>query len=483
MIDTVLKKMSGDILEWNGHYCNGNFWHKELWFISAYDRIKEILKRVLQNLNIQELEYISSAVDSDVKFDPPIDLGFVAGEYVCPFCDRSLHLGFNGRGLICMGDPCKFPEGIVTEWELNVPSGKIVVDDDLRNWFPIDRDWSINTVIGKHLTTLAYAKVGMAHGYVGNSCPQIYKNEDSFSIISRSDDADSDRSIAHICTDLWWFSIADYDELKRRAKYYTPKLDFKKIISDDAVSVVDVKPGVYQFRQDHNIEFDSEIIEFATFVWIRDPDPVQDFIKIETEKYVSAIEALVQQCLSWPTLYMGMSGMSRDITLGQSMARWNDATDEDRCRWLALSADHFMCVIGGGVEWHENGFPRIEISNEAKILAAKMGHVPKFNCKTRWYPVSKEYSALCLGSKTSGKSINFSDEFVELSQNICQNAIRFGGGIQPSRNQMELFINTYRKLRKRYPKIVFDKDFDDWFHKEDFHHYLDNFFAEGNGDD
>ncbi|MFX8653186.1 hypothetical protein ABTM19_20885, partial [Acinetobacter baumannii] len=81
-------------------------------------------------------------------------------------------------------------------------------------------------------TTQDYAKIGMAHCCVGNSCPAMYecrdgrRAADSHFVIGttssrgkapRFHSDDRVHRVAGICTDLWLYSICDADEFVKRA--------------------------------------------------------------------------------------------------------------------------------------------------------------------------------------------------------------------------------------------------------------------------
>jgi hypothetical protein len=481
-------------IDWKGHFQSGAY------FSGRYR--ESIVKDSVEHSIVfgGELAVTQiAAIPSGEVLEKPIAFPFFRLE--CSFCGQRLHMGFNGQGLVLLDDACPYATGLVTEWELNVPSGKIVVANDLRKWFPVDEDHDVNRVIGCHLTTLAYAKIGMAHGFVSNTSPGVYQTDSGFVIGSYDEDWDGDEeeddddigedetgdygesapcpwgeSVASICTDLWWYSICDGDELERRRQRYTPK----DLVDCD---VVDVRPGVYRFRQEQGIDHDASVVEHATFEWVREPDPVRDYLKEEREKHLSATEVLIQACLSWPTLYMGMR---KEGGLEHVLKAWKGFTAEEKAGSLASAANHFMCVLGGGVEWHENGFPRTAVSDEAKKLAAEYGDVPSFDFKAHWYPISAGYGGLCLGAGLRAKHmqdtplIDLAPDFVKLGLNICQNAIKFGEEpglntnvyppayeIPSCRERMGLFVKCYWALRKRYPEVVLDVEFDAWMADEE----------------
>lgn len=146
--------------------------------------------------------------------------------------------------------PCAYPNGITTVITLAVPSGKIIINDDLRDVYAARGDGfaSYNTSRGQAQVIEAMAAIGCAYGPVGNSCPGLYQllGEGRYVIASPAYDDDDEpigdlataKDLASICTNLWAYSIADYEDWK--AKGGDPEmLKF--------ADTVDVPPGVYQF--------------------------------------------------------------------------------------------------------------------------------------------------------------------------------------------------------------------------------------------
>ena len=492
-------------LDWRGHFRSGaNF--RQCWG-SLEKYLQEMFDHTLlfSFRKVKDLQGLVAAFEKGVLLDEPIDLHTPTRECLCPVCGESLRLGFNGVGLVVLSDPCAYPEGLVTEWELNVPSGKLVVANDLREWFPSDEDYDVNLAVNRHLTTLGYAKVGMSHGFVSNTCPGVYRSGGRFIIGNYHDELWDDEKnkfypnpepcpwgeeVAGVCTDLWWYSIVDFDEFMRRVSHYTPNANVEELLKN--VTVVEVTPGVYKFRHDHNIDYDVPLVEYASFEWVREPDEVRDYLAEERAKSLNATEVLIQHCIDWPTLYMDMDSLKphgRDLAI----ARWKEMTAQEKTQSLARAADHIMCTIGGGVEWHENGFPRTVMTEEAKQFASEVGEIPPFDFETHWYPISAGYGGICLGAGIENEhsrreTINLAPSFVLLGLNICQNAIKFGEharlsndvyppafDIATSRKRMRLFVDCYQGLRKRYPDLVFDAEFDRWMRETDIDQYIANF--------
>ena len=135
------------------------------------------------------------------------------------------------------------------EAEMNVPSGKIIVMNDIREFWPEAERlgaYDVNETLGLKKTTEDYGRAGMFHGFVGNSCPGVFKNGDFYSIGNEGQDWDTDEvvepidgeHVAGVCTDLWWYCIADLnDYLRRGGKIYERWCD-----------IVDVTPGRYVLK-------------------------------------------------------------------------------------------------------------------------------------------------------------------------------------------------------------------------------------------
>lgn len=167
----------------------------------------------------------------------------------CGTCAGKLDFTLTDEAVI-VKEPCPYPDGITTVINLEVPSGKLIVTDDLRpvyNWDDNDiADY--NTALGQHQAILAMAAQGCAYGPVGNTCPSLYQTgDDAYVIASLEYDEDTDEAIlpsgwkelAGVCTDLWAYSIADFDHWVSRGGD-SGSLDW-------TLSSVEVPAGTYQF--------------------------------------------------------------------------------------------------------------------------------------------------------------------------------------------------------------------------------------------
>lgn len=507
-----------EITEWQGHMERGVYFYSPGWYKSAEARIEEMMSLASYSFTKMEagdLEHLLAVLDSGLLLEEPLVLKSSLSSldrFECPNCTEKLGMGTDGKSLVVLGEPCPHPDGLITEWELNVPSGKIVVANDLREWFQPESDGhDINKRIGTHLQTLEYAKVGMSHGFVGNTCPGIYRNgEDKFVIGNYQDEiwtgkdyvpnpepAPWGEEVAGIITDLWWYSIVDLDEMERRFAHYNPDADFQEFLSDSYVHVVDVKPGVYKFVHPQGTNRDAQLVEFATFEWVRDPDPVQDFLGEHMKQEWNASEVVLQSIMNWPTLYRPERDPEQKFENYEDRLSWEEMSEEQRMHALAGASGQIMCTLGNGVDWHEKGFPRGHISEEVVALAAEFGDIPLFEGRRGWYPISEGYG-MCLAAGVvnpnnvytrHNEPVHYAPSFVRLALNILRNMVLYGESprlnhevwppryqVAASRNRMNLAVRTYRGLRERYPDVEpQDAEFDEWIHSEVVDDYVANY--------
>ena len=375
----------------------------------------------------------------------------------CWRCGKHLKLETNGKVVRVAGEPCKYPLGYPnTQWELNVPSGKIVVANDLREIFPLPRGEGsgpcVNFLAGRENTTLMYAAQGLAHANVGNSCPGVYSlGEGKFKIAKPAPEERWDKRrrtfvstkappmqgerIAWVCTDLWWYSICDFEEYLRRHAKFTPERALLEGVA--------IRPGVYKFTHyDRSDGGEGETL-FSTFEWVREPDPVQnlledwDSVEVNPHAYVQA------QVLAWPTLY----GHAEDE---ESAKPWSEFSEEERLSTWASVADHIFCTIGGGTDWHQKGFPTCSVDPSIPDIPP-----PKFRNQFSWYPFAHPYGGMFLEG--------FSEPFLKLLFEVLESNISFGLAVQDydacrdvegGRRRMALALKRYRELDAKHPGVA-----------------------------
>lgn len=203
----------------------------------------------------------------------------------CGECGEELVLTYDGKTITLRdtaGRVCPNPEGMPEyTFEIPVPSGRLVVTDNLFNFFPdveprIHDSCKYNT--GCRQISEACASLGLAHGMVGNTCPGVYRHpSDKYTVSVGGYDPNLEEEngydpnleeenyieppkeyLARIGTDLWWYCMADEDMLKGRG--YKGGED-----------VIVVKPGWYRFtHRYHQVRDLPRPSDFATFEWVRE---------------------------------------------------------------------------------------------------------------------------------------------------------------------------------------------------------------------
>jgi hypothetical protein len=185
---------------------------------------------------------------------PGIDPNLLSGIYNtfgCHWCGRRPPMRVEDDG-VYIDEACTVPEGITTVIHLEVPSGTIIVRDDLRAVYDVDRDdlADYNSVLGQAQYVEAMAQLGCAYGPVGNSCPDLWKTgKDTYVIGKMPYDEETDEQIvtppgsvklAGVCTGLWAYSIADYQDWLSKGGETVEELGWTS-------TLVEVPPGTYQF--------------------------------------------------------------------------------------------------------------------------------------------------------------------------------------------------------------------------------------------
>jgi len=145
---------------------------------------------------------------------------------------------------------------------INIPSGKLICGNDFREQYPISGEFDVNEAIGIKRVIEAYGKQGLFHGFCGNSCPRLYLSGNKLSIASPAWDEKTDKKIdpklgkrvGAICTDLWWYSVADYDDFIARGGKVDGQWD----------TIIDVKAGQYILSHSLRYKDWNELELYAT---------------------------------------------------------------------------------------------------------------------------------------------------------------------------------------------------------------------------
>ena len=210
-------------------------------------------------------EQISSCIAGEVK------LTFSGSrDYKCYDCAQPLALSLEGNNLhLSCKNVCENNSEFFVD--IDFPTGEVVFGDWPDRFSEIkDEGWldecdhgeSINYIKGQRQRCEGFAKQGIFHLSVGNTCPSLFYNEATAAIqignehtVPDEEDEDDDgegiipegfTKLGYFCTDLWWVTMLDksrYEEMlsklpgERSKGYYAKKLD-----------VATVKPGRYRFH-------------------------------------------------------------------------------------------------------------------------------------------------------------------------------------------------------------------------------------------
>jgi hypothetical protein len=319
------------------------------------------------------------------------------GHYECPHCGASYDnwLFTPKKGFAC-ATKCGCPSKVF-EFSVDFPSGKVVVANDLRQLTNlVGNVGDINTTMGCRDTSLAYARAGLAHAFVGNTCPGVYRMAaDKFVIGCKGrgrlpKELQNTRQVAGVCTDLWWYSLMDLEVFRARARRRPGPNE----------QVIRCEPGRYLFRhlyfRNRNNEGKPEV--FTTFRRTGAARPVTDpFADLE----YSAEEVL------YDSVTHDYYQMFQDNPQGP----------------MLRAIDQLMCTIGNGAEYHPKGWwgfsPVINRANLPKDLA-----LPTLQGPLHWYPFC-EYSVIHKVAHRTEKAIHPS--FVRLTFLIlCHMATKQG---------------------------------------------------------
>lgn len=179
---------------------------------------------------------------------------------VCYDCGHEFIVETDGK-VARLDTDCPYPNGH-PEFSViaYVPSGKLVFANDMRHLFPeVNDDFDVNQLQGIIQTTESYANAGMFHTFVSNTCPGIYQESptkinignDAWDEDENVIDAVGGKEVGGICTDLWWFSAADYNDVVLRG-------GLKNVLNNNCTTIVNVKPGTYKMTCRHHLIRDDD---------------------------------------------------------------------------------------------------------------------------------------------------------------------------------------------------------------------------------
>jgi hypothetical protein len=257
------------ILELGGHNKRGSV---SEWYIEKQVDGFQLL--IYKNIE-HDLRLLLKALRRGGRTRKPIEFGKTCLDR-CYVCGKRIGITFDGK-IFGAETVCQYPDGLPEySMRLAVPSGKIVAGNDFRDEYEpcaserivygtiLEKElesfrYDVDTDMGCRQVFMFYAKRGLAHGFIGNSCPGVYRIDDDTLTISQCRH-DEDYKITDlpgdhvggICTDLWWYSLADYDDLARRCGGDPSKGN----------DVIDVKPGTYRVtHRTHKVNRDDNVTD------------------------------------------------------------------------------------------------------------------------------------------------------------------------------------------------------------------------------
>lgn len=152
--------------------------------------------------------------------------------------------------------------------EITVPSGALIVSDDLRRTptFDIDPQQSINYGAGcDAYSKLLAERANVAYASVGNTCPRVTVNSDGLIRVVSLDWTqetgpifeDSEVAVGTICTTVWAAMATDYQHWLDNGGQ--PIDEANAEFKFDTYFLVDVVPGKYRWTVfSHSDSFDSD---------------------------------------------------------------------------------------------------------------------------------------------------------------------------------------------------------------------------------
>lgn len=305
--------------------------------------------------------------------------------------------------------------------ELNVPSGRMVVANDLRDGFVVIGDYDINTEDGIRRTSKKYAETGMVFLYVGNTDPTLFRSKGrtfQFYVGRKVDGRNpvpGSRAVANILTDLWWYCAVDYDEYVRRYG--------KKPVG----LVLNCEPGVYRFTHVYPLPSGDDGI--YTYIQRNRPaESVVDYKAAFDSLNFTAGQVLYDEIANYPNLY------GKSVTADS----------------IFKAADHLMVVNGNGADVHPNGWAsgNPDLSPDSPSL-----EIPEFDRRLPWYPLS-DYSLLARGAGVGLKPFRFNESFTALAFNVLRCIAVYGADWEKEKFYKTITRRCVRGLAATYPDQI-----------------------------
>lgn len=157
---------------------------------------------------LMQRERRSEGGDDGIEFPITVKSGY---SFQCGKCGKRPTVVIH-EDRIVFEDNHEEPEAFSVNIEF--PSGEMVFADDYPDCFDPGK-FNLDTVMGIQLRSERMAEQGMMHFFVGNSCPDVWKDGDTIYVGDLPED-EWDKADGSICTDLWWASFVDPTIVTRR---------------------------------------------------------------------------------------------------------------------------------------------------------------------------------------------------------------------------------------------------------------------------
>lgn len=424
-LDAVGDLNTSLILDFNGHNLGGKILFEEY--------VRELMKfSSVEVSSVEELDAYFEAARTKVPLEKPVKVISFRDE--CDLCGMRFKEALSDGVRVWYEEPCAYSDGIPPNvWDLDVPSGVMVMSDSLEDLFPLPflegALPSVNTVYGRRKRSNAYAAVGLAHGYVGGSNPRVYRlGHGGYEISSYGWDAETDEQIippgvvevAYVRGDGRWYSICDKDDFLRRCERFGQDPERFR------VREVEVQPGRYRFEHDDM----TAITNTGSPTYCR-------FTR--TGPILSSADLLE----SWSSLSIKpidyiKESMALSVRKGvRHKKTWEDSSEEEREDAWLYYIDRLFFSYGTGIEWHEDGFPASSSPAEPAAGDGLEG-LPNLRRQLRWYPPAIEYSNL-FGTR------RLSPPFAVVLMRTLESIVSFG-------EHVHLDDTASTNPRKRYPE-------------------------------
>src|SRR6185436_16510539 len=415
----------------------------------------------------------------------------------CQHCGEDIEFIFDGE-IITTEATCQFPKGVKeVTIELNIPSGVMVFANDLRKWFPVQFDYNVNRDAGILKTILAYEKVGMAHGFVGNTCPGVYQiNNQRLSISAGCcdigeetwDDEQQDyvpmtenkaveitpagNRVGSICTDLWWYSVVDYEDFKRRFLDMGGSLkNFKRYIKNKC-DVVGVQPGLYHFLHFFNVDDDWETHKtrrvpnhYALISWAGVSREEDLYAKYKSINYTIG-QCWLATVTTWPSLFgFKDEDFPRSLSMKEKASKIQTFPIEQIEKSVAHFYSRTFCNFGRN-DWHPSGWGcHVPIPLDTPDFS-----LPPMTSKHYWHDMDRKYCGLYLAgtgeeSYLGGQIYTLNESFLRSAYDVAYAILKFEckedsynrtseQHLRHEEKQKEIALESHSNLNKKFPGTI-----------------------------